>query len=295
MSERPHRPSNIRPSRGTNTKAAEPNVHALALPPKSGCLERPQRRWRDACQLEREHHSGLRLASLPHPMGSRTADQPTRAASLLSIRDMTLGGRARAPAPRGKDVSPVLRPFPAGVATLTVSSSAQTEGVVSGDEMLVGAAKEVFAGAARYRLIPYCQGGAGVLARPGDSSGPRRFRDPGATSSRVSLLDSDGEAHRVGPLLRAELAPDPDAALGRWSSLAVAVRIGLTPRVGERAALRDRTGGRGAPAFAVRRGQRVRFAACSMTLVTALGSAIIERWGASISVMWAPALWAIES
>lgn len=52
---------------------------------------------------------------------------------------------------------------------------------------------------------------------------------------------------------------------------------------------------RGAPAFAVRRGQPVRFAARSMTLVTALGSAIIERWGASISVMWAPALWAIES
>jgi hypothetical protein len=52
---------------------------------------------------------------------------------------------------------------------------------------------------------------------------------------------------------------------------------------------------RGAPAFALRRGQRVRFAACSMTLVTAPGSAIIERWGASILVMWAPALWAIES
>jgi len=76
----------------------------------------------------------------------------------------------------------------------------------------------------------------------------------------------------------------------------VAARIGRTPRVvdsGRRSAIeRVRAGRR---RLLCGGGQGVRLAACSMTFVTAPGSAIIERWGASISVMWAPALWAIAS
>jgi hypothetical protein len=114
MIERPHRPSNIRRSRGTTTKATEPNVHALALPPRAVVSKGRKGARRDVCQLEREHHSGLRPASLPHPIGiqnGRSADARgfpafdsrrdscrsnarTRSARIPGVRCRSGGGRA---------------------------------------------------------------------------------------------------------------------------------------------------------------------------------------------------------
>ena len=126
-----------------------------------------------------------------------------------------------------------------------------------------------------------------------------RYRDPregsrllrcGSVGGRAGSSLTTGRTHAIKPRARGRVLLRRLESEAAGESFEVHTARWLT----EAGAPRSNQE-RGAPAFAVQRGQRVRFAACSMTLVTALGSAIIERWGASILVIWAPALWAIES
>jgi hypothetical protein len=55
-------------------------------------------------------------------------------------------------------------------------ASAHREAVTSGDEMLVGAAEEVSAGAGRSLVLPHLQGGPAVADRQGGASGSRPTR-----------------------------------------------------------------------------------------------------------------------